>query len=254
MKFDFMFPTNLRMPFGAEGEGNDQNANGGQQGNNGSDGGAENNGFDKDKGKQGGQQNQEGASSSSNAGSDDDDDEYAGYTPKELKRLLKDTQQSVTSKQAELDQHQADKDAAERAKNDKETNLTNDLKKANDEIAALKSTIAKQAITSAILSDTRFTWHDPEMVVAQLNNEIVKVDKEGKVQGMKPELTRIAKEFPFLVKSQESNNSGKNNQGGQQNNGPTGFQPGQGGTSTSGGDKAAASKLAENYPALATRS
>lgn len=184
----------------------------------------------------------------------DDDDEYAGFSLAELKRIAADNAQKASEKEVERKKAQDIIDAAERKKNDDITNLTKDLEKERENTAALRATVAKQAIESAIRDDDRWSWHDIEMVAStalQLNSEI-SVDNDGKVSGLSATLPKVAKQHPFLVKETKGskNNSKDNNQNG---NGPTGFQPGQGGTSNGGGSEVDTKKLAENYPALASR-
>ena len=71
---------------------------------------------------------------------------------------------------------------------------------------------------------------------------------------MKAQLTKVAKDHPFLLKKDNTNQgSGQQNNGtGSGTSGPTGFQPGQGGASNGGGE-IDRKKLAEEYPALASR-
>lgn len=195
-------------------------------------------------------------------GDDDDDDEFAGLSPAEIKALAK--QKAKEAKDAEKARKaaQAKIDEEERKKNDKATNLEKDLEKANTTIATLRATVNKQAIEAAIRDDDRWSWHDVEMVAsvaAQLNSDGITVNDEGKVEGLKATLPKVAKQHPFLVKStkgEEGDGKNNGNNGGtQQNNGsgPTGFQPGQGGTSGGSGQEIDNKALAENYPALAGR-
>lgn len=237
-------------PFGGDPEGDDGGSNdGGSQGDSGAAAGGAAQG-----GAQQGDQSGSGASDSGGADDDDDDDEFDGYSAKELKRLLKDTTKSKKEVEKARDALQKKQTEAERAKNDENTNLKNDLASLKDENAALRATVTRQAIIGAIRDDNRFEWFDPTMVAQQLDPDVVKVDDNGKVEGMKAQLTKVAKDHPFLLKKD-------NTQGGQQQNnggtgsgtsGPTGFQPGQGGASNGGGEPDR-KKLAEDYPALAAR-
>lgn len=251
MKTDQIFALWPIAPFGGDNETGDQGGNndGGQQNN---DGSSNNDASQGNSGQPAGG----AAAGNDNAGAsdddDDDDDEYSGYSAKELRRIAKDLKKGKTATDAELKALKDKEDAEKRKKNDDVTNLTNDLTTERDTNKTLRATITKQAIIGAIRDDSRFTWHDPEMVAAQLDPEIVKVDDHGKVEGIKSQLAKVAKDHPFLLKS---DNTKQNQQGGQQNNGssgPTGFQPGQGGAS-GGGTQTDTKKLAEDYPALAGR-
>lgn len=193
-----------------------------------------------------------GGATESDDDDDTEDDEYEGLSAKELKRLLKDTtkdKKSAEKAKAALEKKQTD---AERAKNDENTNLKNDIQALRDENGTLRSTLNRQAILGAIRDDARFEWYDPNMVAQQLDPEVVKVSDDGKVEGIKTQLTKVAKDHPFLLKTDKTQQgNGQQNNGGTQG-GPTGFQPGQGGAS-GGGNQTDTKKLAEEYPALALR-
>lgn len=181
----------------------------------------------------------------------DDAEEYKGYSVAELRRIAADNAKAAKDAAAEAKTFKDKQAAEERKKNDDVTNLTKDVSERDETIASLRSTLAKQAIIGAIRDDTRFEWYDPEMVAQQLDPEVVKVDDNGRVEGIKSSLPKVAKAHPFLLK--QDNTPG--NSGRQQNNdnGPTGFQPGQGGTSGGSGNETDTKKLAENYPALTAR-
>lgn len=189
---------------------------------------------------------------SSASSDDDDDDEFKGLSAEELKRIAKDNAQKAKDAELEAKTFKDKQAAEERKKNDDLTNAIKDLEEERATTSALRATVTKQAIIGAIRDDSRFEWHDPEMVAQQLDPSVVKVDDDGKVEGIKASLPKIAKAHSFLLKK---DNTGTIENAPQQNsnNGPTGFQPGQGGTSGGGGSDIDTKKLAENYPAITAR-
>lgn len=186
----------------------------------------------------------------SDSGDGGDEDEFAGYSAKELRRIAAENKKKADQAEKDRKAAQAKIDAEERKKNDDLTNAKKDIEDLRTENTTLRATLNKLAIQGAIRDDSRFEWHDVEMVAGLLDPTVVKVNDDGKVEGIKASLPKIAKEHPFLLKKE----NGKNNNGSQQNNngGPTGFQPGQGGAS-GGGSETDKNQLVENYPALATR-
>ncbi len=253
MTFTGSFPLWPVLPFGAEGDGNDNGDSGSGSSAEG-DAGKPGNGASQGnlgEGNQGGDKSGSGSSSSDND-DDDEDDDYKGLSLAEVKRIAADNAKNAKASEKER-KKLADAEAKrERDKNDENTNLKNDLAERDSTIESLRATIVKQAIEGAIRDDSRFEWHDLEMVAQQLDPNVVSVDDNGKVEGLKSQLPKVAKQHPFLLKkdnTQENNGSGNR----QNQNGPTGFQPGQGGTSGGAGNEPDAKALAENYPALAAR-
>ena len=194
----------------------------------------------------------------------DDDDEFKRLSVVELRRIAADNAKKAKAAEKEAKKFKDAQDAEERKKNDENTNLKKDVADANTTIATLRATMTKQAIESAIRDDKRFEWHDVEMVAtvaAKLNSEGIKVSDDGKVEGLKVTLPKVAKEHPFMLVKDNTADGGNNGKNGPANNGgnngsgsgPTGFQPGQGRTSGGSGNEPDAKKLAEYYPALASR-
>lgn len=245
MKTDSTFALWPIPPFGGE-DGDDQNGTGndGAQGNSGAG----------SAGDSAGSSSNSKSSAGSKGGDDDgDDDEFFHLSEAELKALAKESARKLKEAEKEKKKAQELIEAEERKKNDEATNLRKDLEKAQGENATLRATVAKQAIEAAIRDDDRWAWHDVEMVASlatKLNADIT-VSDDGKVEGLKATLPKIAKQHPFLVKSSKDSNG---NQGDSRNgDGPTGFQPGQGGTSGGSGSEIDTKALAENYPVLADR-
>lgn len=191
---------------------------------------------------------------------DDDDDEYKGLTPAELRKIASDNAKAAADAKKEAKKLTDAQEAEERKKNDENTNLKKDVADRDETIATLRATMTKQAIVGVIRDDTRYEFHDPEMVAQQLDPTVVTVDDNGTVTGLKTALPKVVKQHPFLVKKDNTvENDGKNgnsnnngNNGSGNGSGPTGSQPGQGGTSGGGGNEVDVKVLAENYPALAT--
>lgn len=227
-------------PFGGEDDAaNSDSGNGESQGN--SDANAKG---DASQGNSAGQK----SSGKKDSGGDQEDDEFEGYTEAELKRIAKENQRKARQAEQEAAAAKAKIEAEERKKKDELTNALDDLKKANETVATLKATVNRLAIEGAIRDDSRFQWHDVQMVAGLLDPDTVRVTDDGKVEGIKAALPKIAKEHPFLLRGENKNG----NKSQQNNGGPTGFQPGQGGAS-GGGSEVDRSKLVENYPALASR-
>lgn len=190
--------------------------------------------------------------SNSETQGDDEDDPYSGLSAKELRRLLRDTEMSKSSTEAAKAELERKIKEAEDAQLSKEQKLEKDVTERDSLIETLRATNARLAIINAINQDSRFEWHNPEIVAQQLSSAVVKVTDDGKVEGIAKELSRIAKDHDYLLKSKGAQqNSG--NQMPPNDQGPTGFQPGQGGANQSGTLPTNATELAKNYPALANR-
>ena len=185
------------------------------------------------------------------SGDSEDDDEYKDLTPRELRRIARDLANKAKTIESERDSFKTKVDEQERKTRTNEENLQKDLEAERSANAALRAINAKLAILGAIRDDSRYEWHDPEMVAQQLNPDVVKVDADGRVENLKKELDRVAKDHEFLLKKK----SAANTQGKQPNsgNGPTGFQPGQGGANNNGAGQPDLKELAKSYPALAGR-
>ena len=239
MKSDTIFTLWPIVPFGADNEGDSNEGIGSGQGNSGQQ---SNNQDNQGNSSSGGTQGQSGAKGNSSS-TDDEDDEYKGLTPGELRRLARDLTNKAKTAEKERDSFKTKVDEEERKTRTKEENLERDVAERDSTIANLRATNAKLAIVSAILKDSRYEWNDVEIVAQQLNSEVVKVNDGGAVEGLKKELERVAKEHAFLLKAK----------GPQQNNGPTGFQPGQGGGTSGTPGQPDVKELTKHYPALANR-
>ncbi|AVD99625.1 head scaffolding protein [Mycobacterium phage Cuke] len=243
------------LPFGGEDQqGGSNNADGNASGQSGQQSnGQGNQGNSQQQGNQSNNQGNQG-----NSGDSDDDDPYAGLSAKELKRLLADSESKRESAETERDSTKQTLTQKEREKLDETERLKVEKQEDASTIEQLRATNAKLAIVNAIGNDDRFSWHNTDLVADQLNRDAVKVDDKGNVTGLAKELGRVAKDHPYLLKSdgQQDNSQQQNNQQQQSNNnaggGQTGFQPGQGGSNSGNLDQNAA-ELAKKYPALANR-
>lgn len=239
--------TEWRMvPFGAESEGDSSDEGNGNP--TGSVGTQPDQPSVSVTGSGGGTGGATGKSAPAAATDDDDEDEYKDLTPRELRRLARDLANKAKNIESERDSFKTKVDEQERKTRTNEENLQKDLEAERSVNATLRATNARLAILGAIRDDVRYEWHDPEMVAQQLNSDVVKVSEDGRVDNLKKELDRIAKDHEFLLKK-------KANQPGRQpnNGGPTGFQPGQGGANNSGSGQPDLRELAKSYPALAHR-
>lgn len=194
--------------------------------------------------------NQTVTQSNSEESSSEDDDPYAGLSSRELRRLLRDTEMSKSSTEAAKAELEKKIKEAEDAQLSKEQKLEKDVAERDSVISTLRATNAKLAIINAINEDSRYQWHNPEVVAQQLSSAVVKVTDDGKVEGIAKELARIAKDHDYLLKTKGTQQN--NGQQQKSDNQPTGFQPGQGGANQ-GGTLTNTTELAKNYPALANR-
>ena len=198
---------------------------------------------------------------SANTSNNDEDDEFDGLTAKELKRLLAESQSGKKTLDSELAEIKGKLDERERKERSDLENYKSDVEKLQAENKDLKNALETTAIINAILANKKFQFHDATIVAQNLKHDTLTVDvKTGRVEGIESELARVAKEMDFLVvsstkdetktKDQETGSNKQNQKVGS--NGPTGFQPGQGGGSGNGIQEQRNSLLSK-YPILANR-
>jgi hypothetical protein len=203
-------------------------------------------------------QQQEQDSSDDDSEDDAEDDDLEGLSAKELRRIAADREKARKAAEAKATKAAKDAAAKEREKLNADQKKDFDLNQANETIAKLTATNTKLALLGAIRDDSRFEWHNPEIVAQQLNSEIVKVDSEGRVEGLANELKRVSKDHAYLLKKKgqqqdSGNNNGNNNNNQQQNNQQSGLQPGQGGANQGGSMPPQQAELVELMPALRSR-
>ena len=244
MDFDILPKWLQELPFGADNDSNSGPSDGNSEGSNGVQSNQQGNQQDSQNGNKSSGNGKESTNSS-----DNDDDEFSGLSAADLRRRLKEESTRTKSLETERDSFKTKVDEAERAQRSKEENLENDLANARKENEDLRAINDHLAVTNAILMDSAYNWHDVSLVSRELNYDVVKVSSDGKVEGLKKELQRLAKDKAFLLKAPaQQQNSGNGS------NGPTGFQPGQGGANNGGNtEKANIAELAEKFPALASR-
>lgn len=107
--------------------------------------------------------------------------------------------------------------AENEAKSFKDKDKT-ELQKASDRVAELETAVSdkdvvikKLRLHNAFLSANTYTWHDPELVMSQVQLDAVEVNDDGEptAQSVKKELDRIAKARPYLVKTASTSPSGE---------------------------------------------
>jgi hypothetical protein len=135
----------------------------------------------------------------------------------------------------------------ERAKMDDLTRAQAELDDTKVKLADAENALKIERLHNAFLASNNVTWHDPELAMSKIDLEAVQKD-DGTIDAaaLKKAIANLAKEKPFLVKSEEGEGGGKKN-------GPTGAGVG----SDLGGDKdkngaAKRDALMKKYPALRT--
>lgn len=162
----------------------------------------------------------------------------------ELKRLNDQLIEAQAAK-AELDE-------IKRRENSELQNASGDLEKATTKLQKLEGVLQKALLENAIRNEEAFTWHDISDVVAAIDKGTIQIDLEaGTIEGLAPELKRIAGEKPHYVKSKKSGKrSAPNDENGTGGvNGSSGVNPGGTG-SPSNADAARRAALEEKYPVL----
>lgn len=159
--------------------------------------------------------------------------------------------------QKELDDAKAALEEKDRKEKSDLENAQRDLQDREDKLSRRDQVLQKNLLETAILKNDNWTWNDLDLVIASLSMDEITVDLDtGKVEGIEDELKRVAKEREFLVKA--SKKTKKEQQGGEgkppATNGPSGYNPGQGGAGTNA-DKVAADRAAliRKHPGLRNR-
>lgn len=170
------------------------------------------------------------------------------YTPEEYEALYRRMQAADRT----VSKLQEERQAAEDAKKDELTRAKDALTKAQAEIAELKQN-NKSTLLKAEFGLAGVQWHNPATAYATLLNEypdIVSVEEDGKVTGMKAAVDKLVKEHSYLVKSTDGKKDEENSQASAAT-GPVKNGARKGGT----GDNAEAVKEAmrKRLPALAAR-
>jgi hypothetical protein len=133
----------------------------------------------------------------------------------------------------------------DRAKMDDLTRAQAELEEVRGKLGETENALKTERLHNAFLASNTVTWHDPELAMSKIDLEGVQKD-DGTIDSaaLKKAIAALAKEKPFLVKSEDGNDSkGKNGSSG------AGVGTDMGGNHK---DKAAANRAAleRKYPAL----
>lgn len=224
-------------------------------------GGGENTGGNDDGGNEGGE-GDDGGNDDDDSGIEDDDDDDTKERIRRANRQARQRRVALKRVNEELETLKAEKAERERKENTEAENASKDLKTANEKVAKYEQVLRKNLLETAILKDDKREWHDVASTIANLDMDGVEIDLEsGTVEGLKEELTRVAKEKPFLVKStkgtkkenQNGNESGQGNQNGAgTKQGASGVNPGGAGQQTKQ-QIASRDDMIKRFPALKLR-
>lgn len=234
--------------FGAEdgdgGEGGQGNEGGNENGNTGGDGG-DDDGIDDAEYKAALQRKLEGVA-------DEKDRRIIALSNENSRR-----RNEAKTLKTELAEARAAKEELDKIKRKENTDLQNaaqDLTKANEKLSKYETQLRKTMLKEAIRDEDAFTWHDLGDVVSALDLDALEIDlEEGTIEGLGPELKRIAASKPHYVKSKKSDR--KKDEGKTDGNGTggtigsSGMNPG----GTGSPNNAAAARreeLLKKYPAL----
>lgn len=145
-----------------------------------------------------------------------DADKPVNINPDDALKAIRERDQAKTELAA-LQQEKQERDdadaAAKAATLSKEENLTNENSQLQEAVNKLTLVNTENLLELSVLKNAKFQWQDPTLVVKLIDRADIKIDaKSGKVEGVEDALKTLAKNSPFLLKS-ESENSGDN--GGQ---------------------------------------
>jgi hypothetical protein len=129
---------------------------------------------------------------------DDDDDDDAEERLSRMRKRMKAADRRASEAERKLREAQEAKDKD----GEGDQSLKPQLEEATKQVGTLQSENTTLRLQNAFLLNNKFTWHDPEDVMALvLKDEDVEIDDEsGEVHGMEASLKRIAKKKPWMVK------------------------------------------------------
>lgn len=157
----------------------------------------------------------------------DDKNSSGGNPDAKITALEEEKNRHFTARQAaeqERDALKAEKEERDRANNDEVTNLKNDVEKYKGEVQELSSRLESALLDNAFLTDNSFEWHNPKMVLRNIDRENVTIDKDGKVTGVDAAIKKLAEDNPWMLKS-EPGKGDKDDKGDAGNDGnPSGSQ------------------------------
>jgi hypothetical protein len=78
-----------------------------------------------------------------------------------------------------------------------------EAKAAKDEATAAAEQLTALRIQNAFLTENTHTWHNPAAAMKLLDLDAVTIGDNGKVEGLKPAIDKLAKDHPYLIKTEE---------------------------------------------------
>lgn len=193
-------------------------------------------------GAEGDEDDDNGAGGGNSGGTEDDDDEDdddngdadKNMDPKDIRirdlsAEARDWRKQLRTAQKELRELKEGKEEEEGQKKAKETKATADVTKLEEKLAKRDQVLSNNLLETAILKakdpkNKPYEWHDLQMLVSALDRGEIDIDLEsGTVEGLSEELKRVAREKPFLLKS---NTKSGGDGGNEQKKGSTGNNPG----------------------------
>lgn len=125
--------------------------------------------------------------------------------------------------------------------------VAKELDETKAKLAAADKRTQDQALENSILMEPTYSgkWHNPQTALSLVDRSLITFDDNGKPQGVKAALDKLAKDHAYLLKPVESGNDSNNRKGGA---------TGASGTSRQQGDPDnTKSALERKYPALRGR-
>lgn len=207
---------------------------------------------------------------------DDEDGDADGDKASKSKKSAKaPTAAEIADMQRRIANFDEERDR-DRAKRDK---LGADLKKANEEIARLKSEGVKDEdvkkanteltsdnarlqalvhdlqIKNAFLGDKTRNWVDPDAAAKLLNTSNVEIDDKGRVTGLATAIDDLAAKSPYLLvqASSKDDDAGDSGDGQERQQRKTGDQPGNKRSNSARSQQARDDRLRQRFSGLRTR-
>lgn len=171
---------------------------------------------------------------------DEDEDEEIDPKDAQIRDLSAEARKRRLANKAterERDQLKAQIEARDRKDKTDLENATSDNAKRDEKSAKMESTLRANLLETAILRETKYTWHDASDLHNALDMDQIDIDVEaGSVEGLADELKRVAKDKPYLLKSGKKDGDDDKE---VKKNGPSGQNPG------GAGSRAAAEKASD---------
>lgn len=208
---------------------------------------------DDDKKKKANSDDTSGGDSGDDGDDDDGDDGDSGSAEKDTARRLRDTSKEAAQRRRDNREQKKEidrlkLDLEEREKKDKSDleNYKADSEKKQDRINKMEKVLQTNILETAILKDSKFTWHDVTVLRAALDMGEIEVDVEsGTVDGLSDELKRVAREKPFLLKGAKKDDGDGDQK--DKKNGSSGNNPGGAGDRSKEQQVAERERLVQKY-------